>query len=261
MSIRRERRGSRYVFFDDNDVRVPGVTTLTGKGVPKPALVQWAADETAAYAIDRRAELDEMPISEQLKVLSKARYASMNKAKDKGKLIHRLAERLLVGERVQIPDGLDGYVLSCVQFLDEFEVTPRLIEASVVSPQHGYCGILDLIADLLNDDGGMDTWLLDWKITRSGIFGDTALQLAPYRYATAYLDENDVEHPLPAVDFTGAVWIREDGYSLVPVEAGPRQFRQFQYVQQVAAFMDEARDLVGEPIIPPRKSTFRLERS
>jgi len=263
MSIRRVRRGSRFMFFDDNDIRVPGVTTLTGKGLPKPALVQWSADATIDYMIDHWAELDAMPVSQRIKVLSRARYQSTDKAKDKGKVIHKLAEKLVLGQQVSIPEGLDGYVRSCVKFLDEFQVVPILTEVSVVSDEHRYVGILDLLADLVNaddPDGPMETWLLDLKVTRSGIFGETALQLAPYRYATAYLDDNDVEHPLPVVDRTGGVWIREDGYSLIPVEAGPRQFMQFQYVQQVAAFMDEARDLVGEPIAPPRASKYRLQQ-
>ena len=263
MSIQRVRRGSRYMFFDDNEVRVPGVTTITNKGVPKPKLIDWSANATIDYAIDHWAELTAMPISERIKVLSRARYASTDKAKNRGIVIHRLAEKLIVGEQVKIPEGLDGYVLSYVKFLNEFQVQPILIEASVVSEEHGYVGIVDLIADLLNadePDGDMESWLIDIKVTRSGIFGEVALQLAPYRYAAAYLDDDDVEHPLPVVDRTGAVWIRQDGYSLVPVEAGPRQFRQFQYVQQVAQFIDEAKDLVGEPVTPPRSSTFRLEQ-
>jgi len=262
MSIIRVHRGTRPRFIDEaTGARVPGVTTITNKGVPKPGLVNWSANATIDYAIDHWDELTAMPISERIKTLSRARYELTDKAKNKGKIVHRLAEKLILGASVAIPEGLDGYVLSYVRFLDEFDVEPRNIEAAVIHPEIGYCGILDLIADLLNADdpgGEKETWLLDIKLTRSGIFGEVALQLAPYRYASAYLDDDDVEHPLPAVTRTGAVWVREDGYSLIPVEVTERQFHQFQHVKQVAEFMDEARDLIGEPITPPRASTFRL---
>ena len=262
MSIIRVHNGARPRFIDEaTGAHIPGVTTITNKGIPKPKLVDWAANATIDYAIDHWDELSAMPISERIKVLSRSRYLVTDKAKTRGKVVHKLAERLIRGEQVPIPEGLDGYVWSYVRFLDEFGVQPILTEVAVIDPTNGYVGILDLLADLINaeePDADMDTWLLDIKLTRSGIFGEVALQLAPYRYAYAYLDDDGAEHPLPEVTRTGAVWVRPDGYSLIPVVATERQFRQFLYVKQVAEFMDEARDLVGEPIDPPRPSTFVL---
>jgi hypothetical protein len=258
--VRRRNYGRGHSYVDANGAKVPGVTGIIGDGVPKPALVNWAADTTADYAVDHWDELAEMPPSARLKTLKSARYADRDTAANKGTRVHSLAEKLVKGEQVDVPDELAGHVESYVRFLDDFNVQPILVEAVVMSHKHGYAGTLDLIADLdLPQVGGVRA-LLDVKTSRSGIFGETALQLAGYRYADVYLDGNE-EKPLPAVQWTGAIHVRSDGYSLVPVEAGPAQHRALLYVQQVAAFTADARSLVGDAIEPPTQSAYRLTRT
>jgi hypothetical protein len=72
--------------------------------------------------------------------------------------------------------------------------------------------------------------LADIKTTRSGIYGETALQLAAYRYAEVYLDGQGGEHPLPDIDDTWAIWVRADGYSVIPVNTSPSVFDDFRRV-------------------------------
>lgn len=263
MKVKPIRYGDRYRFVDeDSGQRVRGVTTFISNGVPKPNLVNWSANATIDYAIDHWAELDAMPPSEKIKTLSRARYEVTDKAKRRGSKLHRLAERLAAGERVNIPDGLEGYVQSYVRFLDEFGVVPVLTEAIVVSHTHGYGAILDLVGDLLDadeSDGPSVRWLIEIKITRSGVFPEHALQLAGQRFADALVDpETGEESPIPDVDQTGVVWVRPNGYDLVPVIAGPNEHRKFLYAMQIAEFMEDGRSLIGDPIDPPRASTFRL---
>lgn len=268
MSIRRVDRGKSHHYVDtDTGARVPGVTTILGDGIPKPALINWAASATIDYAIDNWDNLSAKAPSVRSKELSGARYAVKDAAANRGTQVHNLAEKLVHGDRVAIPDGLDGHVQSYVRFLDEFDVRPVLVERTLYSATHGYCGTFDLIADLLDPDDPEPNaelrqrvrWLLDIKTNRSGIFGETALQLAAYRYADVWIDEaNDTEEPLPDVERTGAIHVRADGYSLVPVEAGPVQFRQFLYAAQVAQFVNTSRELVGDPVISPLTSIFRL---
>ena len=92
--------------------------------------------------------------------------------------------------------------------------------------------------------------LLDIKTTRSGIYGETALQIAAYRNAEFYLDADGEEQPMPAVDACGAIWVRADGYDLIPVDASPTTFRTFLYVQQVAKFTANSADLVLPALEP-----------
>ncbi len=262
MAIKRINSGSGHRYVNtDTGARVPGVTTLTGKGVPKPALINWSANATIDYAIDHWAELSKLPISERIKRLSRGRYESRDEAGRKGTVVHKLAERLILGEKVPIPEGLEGYVNSYVKFLDEFNVQAVLVEAVIVSYEYNYCGTLDVVADLVDPDtGDMLRWLYDIKTSRSGIFGDVSLQLAPYRFCDFYIDENGEEQPMLAVEQTGAVWVRQDGYELKPVIAEERQHMVFLSAIELANFIEDSRDLVGDAIAPPRASMFRLER-
>lgn len=262
--IERVNRGRNHWYIDtDTGVKVPGVTTLLGSGTPKPALIEWAGSATAEYAVDHWDELAELAPSVRLKTLKRARYADRDAAANRGTQVHAFAERLVTGDRVAVPDELAGHVESYVRFLDDFDVQPVLVERTVHSRRHGYCGTFDLIADLLDPDDPeqRQRWLLDIKTSRSGVFGEVALQLAAYRFADVWIDEDDrVEHDMPDVDLVGAVHVRADDYDLIPLEAGAEQQRTFLYVAQVAAFVDNARDLVGEPVESPQTSSYRLVR-
>lgn len=269
MSIRRVNHGKTHSYRDtETGDRVPGVTTILGDGIPKPALINWAANATAEWAVDHWDELTAAQPSARLKTLQGARYAVKDEAANKGTTVHGLAERLVDGDRVAVPAGLEGYVESYVRFLDEFDVMPVLVEKTVWSQKHNYCGTFDLLADLLDpNDPEPDPalrrrirWLLDIKTNRSGIFGETALQLAAYRFADYYIGDGDEPIDMPEVERVGAIHVRANGYDLIPVTATEAEFRTFLYAQQIAAFTQGSRELVGEPVISPQTSVYRLAR-
>lgn len=261
--VRRVSNGKGHWYRDANGNRVPGVTTIIGDGVPKPALINWAGNATADYAVDHWDELTAMMPSARGNTLRKARYFDRDTAANRGTAVHNIAERLVHGNEVDVPDELAGHVGSYVRFLDEWDVRPILVERTVVSHRHGYAGTLDLLAELVDHsdiDAPPQVWLLDIKTNRFGIFGETALQLAGYRYADVWMDQDDIEHPMPVVQRTGAIHVRADDYDLVPVEAGPEQHRDLLYAQQVGRFLAQANSLVGEPLKPWATSTYRLLR-
>jgi hypothetical protein len=269
VTIRRVNHGRGHSYVDtDTGQKIPGVTTVTKNGIPKPALNEWMVSTTIDYALDNWDALTRKPLSVRAKELAKARYAERDAAGNKGTAIHKLAERLVQGERVAVPDELADHVRSYVRFLDEFDVQPILVERPVILHKYGVCGTFDLIADLIDPDDPepdpdlrrRETWLLDLKSSRSGVFGETALQLAPYRFADAWLDDDGTEHDMPIVDRAGAIHIRADGYDLIPLDVDEERLRDFLYVQQVARIVAESRDWVGEPITSPTTSTYRLTR-
>lgn len=260
--IRRIETAKGHYYKDGNGQRIPGVTTIIGGGVPKPALINWAANATAEYAVDKWDELTELAPSARLKTLQGARYETTDKAKKRGTEIHKYGERLVAGQEVgNIPDELRGHCEAYVDFLNAFDVEPVLIEATVVSYKYGFAGTLDLVAWVTNPETGeRELWLLDLKSNEKGIFAETALQLAAYRLAEFYVDADGNEQPMMPVDRTGAVLVNAAGARLIPTISTEQQLRMFWYAGQVRDFVDNGRDLIGAAIEPPNPnpSTARV---
>lgn len=234
-------------YVDANGVKVPGVTSLLDDGLPKKALVGWGIKSVAEYALDHWDDLAGLAPSERLKTLKGSPYADRDAAAKRGTEVHALAERLVRGESIEVPDELAGHVESYLRFLDEWDPQPILVERTVVNYTVGYAGTLDLVADI----AGRGRLLLDVKTNRSGVYGDVAFQLAAYRYAEHYVAEDGTEPPMPAVDGCGVIHVRADGYDLVPVAADARQFTEFRHIARVARAVDASRGYVGEALTPP----------
>jgi hypothetical protein len=263
-------RGHWYIDLDTGE-RVPGVTTLVGDGMPKPALLNWAGEATAEYAVDNWDDLAKLSLSERLKKIKGGRYEKRDAASNKGTQVHKMAERLIAGEKVTVPDALTGYVDSCVKFLDEFDVRAVHVEAVVYSETRRHVGTTDLIADVLLPDmpeydhidrgeDGYSRGLLDWKTSKSGIFGDVAMQLSPYRFSEYLITADGEVIDMPPVDFCAGIHLRPDGYTFVPLLCGEEQYRDFLYIKEVARIQAGLRDLVGEPIVPPTASVYVLAK-
>lgn len=248
-AVRRRNYGKNHAYYlrndDGTESKLDGVTTLIGEGLAKPALINWAGNVTAAYAVDHWDELADMPVSERLLTLKGARFADRDAAAAKGTLVHALAEQLAAGEEVQVPDEVAAHVDSAVRFLDEWQIRPILTETTVWNVTHGYAGTLDLVltTDLLPGR----VILADWKTSRSGIYDEAALQLAAYGHAEWYQDADGVDQPMAGLGVTDhwGVWIRPDGYDVYPLDRSEDTFRMFRHVATVAR---RARALKEQPL-------------
>jgi len=227
---------------------VDGVTTILSKGVPKPALPNWAARECATFAADNLDLLHNLDRDARIDLVKGAPWRDRDKAARRGIEVHHLCEALARGEEVDVPEELAGHIDAYLRFAAEWAPHDELLELTVLNRSHLYMGTLDLVATLR--DG--QRWLVDIKTTRSGVYGETALQLAAYRYAEAYLDADGGEQPMPPVDACGVLWLRGDGYDLYPVDAGGATFRAFLYVAQVATYCDvTSKQVVGDALAAP----------
>ena len=225
MTITRRNAGSGHSYTIDG-AKVPGVTTILGDTLPKHALKAWAARTAGNYAGDSWDELAALPLSKRVELIRTAPDRDRDAMARRGNEVHALGAALAVGDQVEVPDELAGHVDSYVDFLNVWEPTAVLVETVVGNRAVGYCGTLDLVADMRGE-----RWLLDLKTGRSGIFTETALQLCAYGRAEVYL-QDDQELPMDALGITraGAVHVRADGWDLYPVEVGDQVWRVFQHL-------------------------------
>ena len=131
--------------------KVPSVTTLLSQ-LDKPALKRWAATTAAEYAVDNWDHLTGLSPAERRKTIAGAPWQARDKAAAKGTFIHALAEDLIAGRPVEVPDELTGKVQGLARWLEASRINVVLSEARVWTepdPEFdacGYAGTFDAIA-------------------------------------------------------------------------------------------------------------------
>lgn len=267
---------SHHHYLLDN-TRVDPVT-FAQDGVPKPALIAWAARVTAEYVADHLDDADQYgdPTDRLLEALRDAvshdarsrwppgppdpkRVADAlagvhrrdrDRAKGRGLEVHRLVER---HQHDTPPTDLAGHIAAYRQYRADWQPTHEMAEVVVGNRTHQYMGTVDILAHL----APLGTCLIDVKTARAGIHAQDALQLAAYRTAEFYLDPTTgTEEPMPAIDHTLALWLHPDGYQLHPVPTGEHQFGVWLAARRVARFMrHDAKHAVHPALTPPRTAT------
>lgn len=247
MAIRRIQRGRNHG-YTIHGMKAMGVTTALSKGMPKPALMYWAAKCVAEEAAEMMQADSWRVHSDLIAYLKAAPIRKRDSAAVRGTKVHKLAEHLVHGKEVEVPLELAGYVAQCARFLDEWRVKPLLVERIVGSYRWGYAGTFDLIGEL--PDGRRV--LFDYKTGRD-IWPETALQLAAYRHAEAYVADDGTEMPMREVGIheAKAVHIGAEGYSVIPLDTGPAVHKAFLHVLQVAKAADVMEAWKGEPEVCP----------
>lgn len=252
MSIQRINSGRGHYYKIDG-VKADGVTTLIGDGTRKKALEAWGIKSVAEYAadhLDRLVEMQDMGREAIVAALKQSPYTDRDKAANRGTEVHRLAEELIHGREVEVPEELAGYVDSYVRYLDEWQPEPIKVERTVAHRRWNYCGTFDAVYRLR--DGRVV--IGDIKTSRSGIFSETALQLAAYRFAEVYLDDDGSEKPMAdlGIDDEGqGLWIRADGYDVLPIPCDESVFKAFLHIAYGARWMKANKSIVGDPLSPP----------
>lgn len=219
-----------------NGSKAIGVTTAINDGMPKPALVTWGINSVADYALSHWDELGDMGPSEKLSTLKGSPWAERDRAALRGTEIHALAERIVHGEAVEVPEPLIGPVEAYARFLDLWEIEPLATEAVIGHTVYGYAGTGDLWAHVGVRDNMLA--LIDVK-TGKDVYPDAALQLAAYRYANVWQPDgpdSETDH-LPDIDLTYVAHVTPDDVRMVPVAADENAFKQFLYCLQTARWV------------------------
>jgi hypothetical protein len=228
--------------------KVIGVTTALNV-LDKPALRDWYARSAAERAINEWDTLSDLPISERME---RIRYGARDKTQAaalRGTQIHELGDKLARGESPDVPPEHVGPVEAYARWLDRWEVETIASETPLANTKHGYAGTADLWARVGKRDNAM--CLLDVK-TGKGVYDETGLQLAAYRYSDLIQPEKGVEIATPEVDLVYVAHILPDDVRTLPVIADERVFRDFLYVLQVHRARESWAEwpLIGSSVMP-----------
>lgn len=255
---------------DGTAERVPGVTTVVSLALDKPALKYAAAKEVALYAATHLELLDVLGTDAWVRDASRSFDVAWKASADVGRQVHDIARRLVAGDALDAkdPDTGDPYPddvfrmgEQAARFMDAWDVRPEdaVMEAPIFHEDLRYAGRMDLLAYLR--DGRR--WLLDFKTGASGVWPETAYQLAGYRYATHIVMERNggamYDLLMPEVERTGAVWLRPDGWQLIPVTTDLGVWDCFEHMVRVAKHVQATGPskaqprgaLLGEPLPDP----------
>lgn len=237
--------------------RVPGVTTIIGKTLPKPALPYWSAKSVAEYVVANTAEVADMVTRmgprAAVAALKEIPWQRRDDAAVRGTEVHALAERLVHGYPVEVPELLAGYVEGHAAFLDAFDVQPIATETPCASRAGWYAGTPDAFVTIGRGRYAGRSALLDWK-TSSGVYGETGLQTAAYARAEFLAPAADVEDPVPDVDLLGVVHVTADGSHLyILADGGPaidELHKTFRHLAWLYPRIRALKDLITQPINP-----------
>lgn len=264
-------------------LRLWSVTTLVGAGVPKEALVGWAAKVTAERAYDRLPILEayrkESDREGALEWLGKARWETSGKAAHRGTTVHKIVEAYALGKTPDVPAEFEPWHRQVVQFLEDHSPQFEAAEAPVYNLTLGYAGTLDMILRI-----GGALVVVDAKTTDKGPearsrppYGEVALQLCGYARAEVlgvspavqrehggrryYVYDPALDYvPMPEVEGALALVVSPVDYRLVPVRIDDEVWRSFLAVREVARWsLDVSRRVFGPPIDPPSPVPFPEE--
>lgn len=267
------RQGNGYYADHQTGDRLRSVTTILEGGVPKKALVFWAARVCTDSAIENLPRLvatsrDKAALEELAAWIRKAHTRKKDERAEVGSAVHAIIESRLLGtplpESVTVGGeewALDGEELApYIEQFNRFEADwqPRWTasEMVVANPEHGYAGTLDytiagdgLIGDVLRGNGfdvapGVD--LMgdtktggDWGRKTSqghvhGVYPEAGLQMSAYRRAKVCWLRDGSRVPMPPTAEVGVVLhLRPEGYALYPARCGDLEYAYFRHAQMV----------------------------
>jgi hypothetical protein len=236
--------GERWYIDPGTGNKAPGVHAILDM-MPKPALMTASTREAAIFAvenIDVVAALARTDRQAAIDLVKGAASRKWGKARDSGTEVHGLTETLMRDQiavrksTFRVPQGTMEFLRNFAQFATEFNVIPQQIETTVWDDELGYAGTFDGLYRLTLDETQAATLglareidaLVDIKSGASGIWPEASLQQTAYARAKWMIDPatgNKV--PMPAVDAAFGLWLRPEGWALIPLVIDDENWEQF----------------------------------
>lgn len=253
------------------DTKLRRVTTILSQGFPKPQLVFWAANLTAADAfatLPRLVAASLNPVEKEAAYdwLRKGHIRKKDERGEIGGAVHDVIEAKVLGE--PIPESflsdeeIAPFIDHFLRFVTEWEIEFEASEMTVGNFTDGWAGKLDylfrsrLIARLLKVPP-QTLFIGDTKtggeLDEKGVYPEAGAQMSAYRRAEVCWLRDGTQIPMPKVHDVGIVLhLRPEGYRPMPLKCGDDVYEAFRHVQQVAEFQRVlAKSVVGEALTLP----------
>ncbi len=275
------RTAGRNHYYVNLDIgprhRIPGVTTI-GKALANKKLETYASSATADFAVNNWEALSAEPPATRVRSIMAGRWGKRDEAGAIGTEVHRLGERLLVGEPVIIPKHLIGYVDSYVRFMEQSDIAVDHVEVACYSESDDFAGTIDLTGDLLlpdtpewadveRDDEGRSYGLLDPK-TGKGVYETAAFQIIAYAHsewlivkgATSKDRDAREEIATPKYDFGAALHIHPDGTpaTLIRVDISDDAYAWWRVLRQAYELQQIGEEFLYPPTPYPAEPESRI---
>ena len=231
----------------DGVPRYRSVTNVTG-ALPKMALLHWAANTVARYAVDHKEAWTGLPEEDQYDLLRKRPWDTRDRAGAKGTTVHAVAHNLALGRSYEVEALLEPWVHAIKRFWEDYRPRVKMAETTGYSERTLTAGTIDLLCTL-EKAPELGTVLLDWKTSR-GIYGDMAVQIVGgYALGFEYtLDGADKEKEWKPPDTCAVVHLQQTGYDfhVIPMDKVFR--RAFLGCLEIRKWEDEGPP-IGEPYV------------
>lgn len=247
--------GKQFHTYSLDGERISSVSAIKGV-LDKPGMVYAAAEQAALWAAGH---VEDLPVLGEMSWIKEATFAyrrDWDAKANAGKQVHSIAERLVFGQPVdttdpetgeEYPDDVIRMGAQVAHFMDRWDVTPdtALVECSVFHDELRYAGTFDLCATLR----GGQRWLIDYKTGGKGVYPETALQLTGYARCT-HIQIGERDMLMPPIDRCAALWVRPDGWELLPVLSDDRVWLTFTLCQSLLSWTRLKREDVIAGALP-----------
>lgn len=265
---------------EQTDLTLWSVTSILNV-LDKPALIWWAADETAQAAVRAAASLQQRIAEdgerEVVKWLGGARFRrppGQRSAAELGTAIHEACEQYaLSGNRPDVDDEVRPFLDRFDEWAQAAQPEYEAAEMTVYHADYGFAGTLDAIIKL---DG--ESYIADYKTTRNDLDGQgkprtpypeqVGLQLAAYRhaqFAAAWrprtvekfrrryylLGPTEQEQAIPVPEVAGGVVIHitPERCEAYPIRCGDLEWSYFLNCVELARWIhDDSKSAMGQPL-------------
>jgi hypothetical protein len=206
--------------------QAPSVTTIISAGVPKPALVGWAAKMAAEHAVKNWDRLTSLKVYDRVNEIKSAHEVYTKSKGDIGDTVHNLVEAWQTGQAYST-EGVDSFTTQFINFMFDNKPTFLENEFTVWSRIYGYAGTGDFIARI-----GPKTYWVDIKTGKS-LHDEVGLQLAALSKADFILRENGDEVEMPPCDGLIALHIRPRSWKMATINHPDECFKAFLAAKEI----------------------------